>query len=149
VKKYFLILACLAMAGIFTACCSKNEVTGAPKGLNIKEARSASLEWLGKLDKNWYVQSYDELAAYSKERITSAQWQADMATYRKPLGSVESRKEIYAFYEPEFPNAPKSEYMVIQYGTLFSAAPKSVVVEAITLMKQEDGSWKVSGYFMK
>ena len=136
------------MTGIFAACRTEDKID-VPKGVNVKEAKTASLEWLGKLDKGWYVQSYDELAAYAKERITSEKWQADMAAYRKPLGAPLKRKEIYLFYETEFPNAPKGEYIVIHFASIYNAAPKSVLVESVTLMKQEDGSWKVSGYFMK
>ncbi|MCL2485286.1 MAG: DUF4019 domain-containing protein [Endomicrobia bacterium] len=151
-KKYLLVLMCVVMAGIFAGCScskSKNEVADVPSHINVKEVRAASLAWLAKLDNGWFMQAYDELAGFAKERITSEQWQNDMTTFRRPLGSSNSRKEIFAFYQSEFPDAPKGDFIVIQYGTLFEAAPRSVVVESVTLMKQEDGRWSVSGYFMK
>ena len=43
--------------------------------------------------------------------------------------------------------SPDGHYVVIQYATTFEH--KKSAVETITPMQEADGSWKVSGYFIK
>ena len=45
------------------------------------------------------------------------------------------------------PGAPDGEYVVIQFDTSFTN--KKVAVETVTPMKDEDGIWRVSGYYVK
>jgi hypothetical protein len=45
------------------------------------------------------------------------------------------------------PGAPDGQYVVIKYDTTF--ANKAAAVETVTPMREADGSWKVSGYFVK
>ena len=50
-------------------------------------------------------------------------------------------------YATELPGAPDGRYVVIQFETSF--ANKRSAVETVTPMKQDDGTWRVSGYFVK
>jgi hypothetical protein len=50
-------------------------------------------------------------------------------------------------FQTDLPNAPKGEYVVIQYKTEFAGA--GTVLETITPMLDKDGKWRVSGYFVK
>ncbi|HWN92533.1 MAG TPA: DUF4019 domain-containing protein, partial [Verrucomicrobiae bacterium] len=45
------------------------------------------------------------------------------------------------------PGAPDGEYVVIQYETAFEN--KASAVETITPMLDKDGSWRISGYYIK
>jgi len=47
----------------------------------------------------------------------------------------------------DLPNAPKGKYVVIQFKT--SYRNKKDAIETVTPMKERDGGWKVSGYFIK
>ncbi len=42
---------------------------------------------------------------------------------------------------------PKGEYVVIQYASAYTNRPK--VIETVTPMLEKDGTWRVSGYFVK
>jgi Protein of unknown function (DUF4019) len=44
------------------------------------------------------------------------------------------------------PNAPAGEYVVIQYETQFEH--KANAIETVTPLREKNGSWKVSGYFI-
>ncbi|HXF81037.1 MAG TPA: DUF4019 domain-containing protein, partial [Usitatibacter sp.] len=57
-----------------------------------------------------------------------------------------ARKVRSARYTRELPNAPAGEYVVIQYDTRFERVPHAV--ETVTPMKDPDGTWRVSGYFV-
>jgi hypothetical protein len=52
-----------------------------------------------------------------------------------------------ALYQTDLPNAPKGEYVILQYKTEF--AGRGPVIETITPMLDKDGKWRVSGYFVK
>ncbi len=58
-----------------------------------------------------------------------------------------SRKLKVARFYPKLPGAPDGQYVVIQYDTEFEN--KKSAVETITPMLEKDGTWKVSGYFIK
>jgi hypothetical protein len=45
------------------------------------------------------------------------------------------------------PGAPDGEYVVIQFETSFEKKKSSI--ETITPIKEKDGSWRVSGYYIK
>jgi hypothetical protein len=45
------------------------------------------------------------------------------------------------------PGAPDGEYVVIQYRTSFEN--KNDAIETVTPMKDTDGTWRVSGYYVK
>lgn len=47
----------------------------------------------------------------------------------------------------QLPGAPDGEYAVIQFETSF--ANKKSAIETVTPMKDPDGKWRVSGYFIK
>ena len=66
---------------------------------------------------------------------------------RQPLGKMLSRKIKSTQYETSLPGAPDGEYVVIQYNTSFEH--KESAIETVTPMLEQDGKWKVSGYFIK
>jgi hypothetical protein len=66
---------------------------------------------------------------------------------RGPLGNAVSRNLLSRQYTTTLPGAPDGEYVVIQYETSFEN--KKVAVETVTPMKDADGHWRVSGYYIK
>lgn len=52
-----------------------------------------------------------------------------------------------ATFARDLPGAPKGDYVVIVYDTVF--ADKAGAIETITPMRDSDGKWKVSGYFVR
>ena len=112
-----------------------------------KAAESSARSWLALVDGGKYGESWDAAAALFKGATSRAQWEAALEKVRRPLGKVVSRKLRGAQYATELPNAPKGEYVVIQYDTAFEN--KAGAVETITPMKDKDGSWRVSGYFIR
>ncbi len=45
------------------------------------------------------------------------------------------------------PGAPDGAYVVIQYGTSFEN--RKHAVETVTPMRERNGAWRVSGYFIR
>jgi len=111
------------------------------------EAVEAAMNWLALVDQGNYGKSWGTAAGYFKEAVTEKQWEQAVTAVRSPLGKVISRKLKSKQYATSLPGAPDGEYVVIQFETSFEKKKSSV--ETITPMKEKDGSWRVSGYYIK
>lgn len=112
-----------------------------------REALEVAEAWLAVVDSGDYAKSWDTAAAYFKGAITKEKWEQALEGVRPPLGKVLSRKVKAKQFATSLPGAPDGEYVVIQYETSFEN--KSTAVETVTPMKDEDGKWRVSGYFVR
>jgi hypothetical protein len=70
-----------------------------------------------------------------------------MQAVRKPLGKLVSRKVKSTSYKTFFPGAPDGQYVVIEFETSFEN--KKSAIETVTPMMDNDGKWRVSGYYIK
>jgi hypothetical protein len=112
-----------------------------------KDALNAAENWLALIDKGEYVESWKEAAEYFKTAVSQDQWVNLLQAVRKPLGKLNSRTMKSKTYKTSLPGAPDGEYMVIQFTTSFEN--KKSAIETVTPMKDKDGKWRVSGYFIK
>ncbi len=113
----------------------------------VKAAIAVAGKWLALVDEGKYAESWGISAAYVKQAVTKEKWNASMKAARMPLGKLKSRKLLATHYRTSLPGAPDGQYVVIQYKTSFEK--KAEAVETVTPMKEEDGSWRVSGYYIK
>lgn len=113
----------------------------------IAKAQGAAGAWLALTDSAKYGQSWDEAASLFKSSVTRADWERAVKGVRAPLGATRSRKIKSATFSRTLPGAPDGEYVVIQFDTRFEN--KAAAVETVTPMREKDGSWRVSGYFIK
>ena len=111
------------------------------------EAVAAADRWLAVVDAKQYEKSWDEAAEYFKKAIQKPKWIEALQAVRASLGAVTSRQRQSARYTTELPGIRDGEYVVIQYKTAF--ANKRSAVEIVTPMREADGTWKVSGYYIK
>lgn len=114
---------------------------------NEKAAQAAAEAWLALVDAGNYAQSWTDASTLFRRAIDQAGWEKALTGVRTPLGSVVSRSLKSAKYATSLPGAPDGEYVVIQYDTSFTN--KRNAVETVTPMKEPDGSWRVSGYFIR
>jgi hypothetical protein len=110
-------------------------------------AQAAAESWLGVVDNGKYAESWNQAAAYFKAAVTQDQWQKMLTTTRTPLGKMLSRKLKSATYTRTLPGAPDGEYVILQFESSFEH--KSSAIETVTPMLDQDGQWRVSGYFIK
>ena len=111
------------------------------------KALEAAEKWLTLVDKGEYGKSWATAAGYFKGAVAENQWEQAITAVRGPLGKVISRKVKSRQYATTLPGAPDGEYVVIQFETSFEK--KKSALETITPMKEKDGTWRVSGYFIK
>ena len=112
-----------------------------------KAAQQAAESWLALVDSGSYGQSWSEAAQLFKQAVSQAQWENAARAAREPLGRVQSRKLQGSEYRRSVPGAPDGEYVVMQYAASFEN--KKSAIETITPMKDKDGVWRVSGYYIK
>lgn len=110
-------------------------------------ARRSAESWLALVDAGHYGQSWDQAASLFKQRVSKQQWETAVRKVRQPLGRVKSRELMGSQYLTQLPGVPDGEYVVIQYKTSFEH--KKSAVETITPMRDTDGKWRVSGYFIR
>jgi len=113
----------------------------------VSQARESAKSWLTLIDEAKYGQSWDEAASFFKSAVTKADWEKGARTARAPLGAFKSRKLNSATFVRSLPGAPDGEYVVIQFQARFEN--KAAAVETVTPMREKDGSWKVSGYYIR
>jgi tetratricopeptide (TPR) repeat protein len=112
-----------------------------------KKALVVARKWLALLDEGKYAESWDESAALFRKTITKKKWTATIKGIRTSLGKFESRAKLEADYRTSLPGTPDGEYVVITFKTTY--ANKKAAVETVTPMKDKDGKWRVSGYYIK
>jgi len=111
------------------------------------EAIEAAQTWLELLEQQKYGKSWDKAARIFRDAIPREHWIEAMKTMRHPLGNTLSRLYQTSSYHTTLPGAPDGQYLVIQYKTSF--ANKEGVIETITPALDDDGQWRVSGYYIK
>ena len=135
--KCIIAIACMA----FTLAAS-----AADKGA-VSNAQSSAKSWLALVDGGKFEASWDSAAAFFRSAITKADWERTVTSVRAPLGVLKSRTLKSATPTRVLPSAPDGEYVVIQFESRFEN--KASAIEIVTPMREKDGSWKVSGYYIK
>ena len=110
-------------------------------------AERAALDWLALTDRGDAAASWEAAASLFRGAVTVHQWEQALGAARGPLGGVVSRRLESAHAASELPGAPDGEYVVFQFDTSFEH--KRTAIETVTPMRDSDGQWRVSGYFIR
>jgi hypothetical protein len=114
---------------------------------SVRAATSAAESWLKLVDDAQYDASWTNAAGAFRGAVSTEAWSKAASTVRGQLGKLVSRKLASAHYTTSLPSAPDGKYVVIQYDSSFEK--KASAVETVTPMQDSDGTWRVSGYFIK
>jgi hypothetical protein len=115
------------------------------------KAVEAAKALLALVDAGKNFESWDTLAPYYRGVFFKEKWDAWLINTRLPLGVVKSRTLSVKKYMTELEGAPKGEYVVIWFKTVFERMPKGQKeqIETVVPMLQRDGTWRVAGYTIK
>ncbi|HBG60588.1 MAG: hypothetical protein A2Y03_00760 [Omnitrophica WOR_2 bacterium GWF2_38_59] len=105
-----------------------------------------ALKWVNLIDEEAYDKSWDEAAAFFKQAVVKDLWVETVEKVRVPFGKVLKRDLIDSQYLTSLPGVPDGEYMVMQFAAEFEKKEKAI--ETITVMLDEDGEWRVAGYYI-
>ena len=146
-----LLVVVVVVAAVWAGCGRQAEETRTPPTGTNREAEEAALAsadaWLELVDASKYDESWEQSGSLVQQAVDKAAWQKQLAAARGPLGELASRKLKSTQYQTSLPGAPDGEYVVILYDTSFDR--KESAVETVTPMKEPDGVWRVSGYYIK
>ena len=112
-----------------------------------KEAIAAAQAWLALVDEGKYEESWQEASSLFKRSVKVEQWMSAVQGARETLGKKIKREFSSAEQHTSLPNAPDGNYVVIFFKTSFDK--KKEGLETITPMLDKDGTWRVSGYYVR
>ena len=107
----------------------------------------AAQSWLGEIDSGDYAKSWKEASSYFRGAVTEKNWTDALNGARRPLGKLLSRKLAKKTTAKSLPGAPDENYLVMQFNTGFEH--KKSAVETVTFMRENNGSWRAAGYYIK
>jgi hypothetical protein len=107
----------------------------------------AARNWLGLVDAGDYAQSWVMSADYFQSSIEGWQWVARVSEVRRSVGALKRRTVSSVTFGHSAADGPDGEHSVIQFATRFRNKPAAT--ETLALMKDPDGRWRVSGYYIK
>jgi hypothetical protein len=113
----------------------------------VAQAQGGAKQWLALVDHGQYPQSWEEAASVFQAAVAKPTWVATVKAVRSPLGALKSRQLKSATFTRTLPGAPSGDYVVIQYDTDFEN--KAAAIETVTPMRDKDGRWRVSGYYIR
>ena len=111
------------------------------------DALPAAQAWLALVDDGQYAQSWTESASTFQAATTSDGWAKQVGAVRAPLGMVRSRTVSRSVATSSVPGGPDGEYVVFTFDTTFEH--KAGAIETVTPMKDKDGRWRVTGYYIR
>lgn len=114
---------------------------------DVAPAVESALSWLTLVDQGRYEASWDAGAAFFKTALSRNQWVDTLKAVRAPLGAIISREFQSAQYTKTLPGAPDGEYVVIRFLTVFQHQDSAE--ELVTPMRDPDGVWRVSGFYIR
>ena len=113
----------------------------------ISAATSASESWLAIVDSAGWHASYTEASQLFKSAVAPDVWIQQIRAARTPFGPFVSRTLTGSHYATSLPGAPDGEYVVLTYSAKYTK--KAYAIETVTPMKDTDGAWRVSGYYVR
>ena len=113
----------------------------------IKAAIDTAKSWLQLIDEEKYGESWSQTAEIFRNIVPQQQWISSLTSLRKPMGKMLSRKVLTGTYTTQVPGAADGQYVIIQFETSFEN--KQNLIETVTPMRESDGQWRVSGYYIK
>lgn len=135
-NKIMALTTSLALMAFFSA-----SLMSCEKPKEEQTAIQSAESWLAIVDKGKYRESWEGLADLFKQNDKEEEWINDLNRSRKPLGKVLERE---LRHESKSSEASVGEYLIFQYETSFEN--KKSVVEAVSVIKDKDGNWRILGY---
>jgi hypothetical protein len=112
-----------------------------------RSAIDAGRQWLEVLDRGASGALWDNAAKPLRTAVTRDKWVSGVRDMRKPFGKLASRKAVKFARAHEMPDGPSADYAIIEYESKFRNGKSAV--EQVVWMLEADGTWRVSGYYIR
>ncbi len=109
--------------------------------LETEKAVNAAVEWLDLLDRKLYSESWSISGKVFRENVSSEKWSELMGQVTEKYGYINSRALLDAKFHPD-----SKTKIAVKYDSVASVSGK--ILESIVL-QNENGKWRVVGYWLK
>ena len=113
----------------------------------VAEASAAADAWLETVDAGDVKASWEATSSLFRRLVGVTQWRESFDRVRAVFGRTLRRDQSDARFTTSVPGAPDGEYVVMEYAAELER--KKEAVETVVAMRDEDGAWRVSGYFIR
>lgn len=110
-------------------------------------AIDAGKQWLELIDAGQTGEAWDVAADQLKSSVARKEWVSGLTDIRKPFGKLVSRKPAKFARTHTMPGAPDGDYAIVEYESVFGDGKSAL--EQLAWMREADGIWRVSGYFIR
>ena len=147
-RKYrvHIFLAAISLLIIFYPSFSRK-----PDQQRIEASTIAATHFLELLDSEEYDLSWEACATYLKNDVSKQEWAKRLSAVRSVAGKLLDRKQTDYTYTKDSTeakaNVPDGEYMVYYFDSQFQN--NKHLTETLTIMLEQDKTWRVAGYFIE
>jgi hypothetical protein len=99
------------------------------------------------VDNGRYAESWEATAEMFRKEVPKDKWVESLTALRKPMGANLARELDRARFRSSMKGAPLGEYVFIEYKSSFEN--NETARETVTPTKEDDGVWRVAGYYCK
>lgn len=100
-----------------------------------------ALDWLALADQGKYTERWDGLADLFKKNVKRDKWIEDLKRSCKPFSKL-LKRELQE--ETKSSEPPVGDYIIFRFKSSFEN--RKDVVEAVSVIKKNNGKWGISGY---
>jgi hypothetical protein len=119
-----------------------------PDQQRVEASTIAATNFFELVDAGKYGQSWESCAVYLKNEISKEDWITKLSAVRSVVGKLIDRKQTkYTYSKNTDEGIPEGEYMVYYFDSTFQN--KKNLPETLTMMLENDNTWRVAGYFFK
>jgi hypothetical protein len=109
-------------------------------------AEAAALRWLHLVDSENYAQSWVTASDHFQSSIEQWQWVSRLSQVRTRLRKMRSRTLSSVTFARSSPGGPDGDQFVFRFATSFRKM--AAATETVTVVKDPDGRWCVSAYYI-
>lgn len=146
-KVWAVLGVALCLSGFGLIPVLSERVSALEPAAETRPAELAADAWLRGIDAGGYAASWDQAAALFREALPRAAWARQLQGVREPLGALEARKLTSAQVHASLPGVPDGRYVVMEFAAVY--ARKRSAIETVTVCLEDDGAWRVAGYFVR
>jgi hypothetical protein len=104
----------------------------------------AAQGWLLLLDRKDWGSAWDASSSVFRQTVPLSAWMDGIPKLREPFGNFVEREPGPAYYKKTLPGRPAGDYVTALFVSKFSNKPD--VEETVTVVREPDGRWRVTGY---
>lgn len=109
--------------------------------------RNVAAGWLLLLDRGDWGGAWDRSAGVFRQTVPLPAWMDGVPNLRAPLGALVERTAVTTAYKTSLPGRPDGDYVTTIFASRFEK--KEEVQETVTVVREADGKWRVTGYSVR